>query len=109
MSSTRNDKKTLINVPQQTSVRRVNASSELEKLREENELLKIQNEQLKRQIEQWQESIKKHNDRIGTLEEIIEERDDDLDTVKKEIGDIRFERRHIHDSTSCGYDSDLKH
>jgi chromosome segregation ATPase len=86
MSSTRNDEKTLIDLPQQTSERCLNASSELAQLRQENELLKIQNEQLKRQIEQWRESIKKHNERIGTLEEIIEERDDDLDTVKKEIG-----------------------
>jgi regulator of replication initiation timing len=78
MSATRNDKKTLINVPQQTSVRCVNAPSELEKLRQENELLKIENDDLKRQIQQWQESIKKHDDRIGTLEEITEERDDDL-------------------------------
>jgi chromosome segregation ATPase len=63
----------------------LNASSELEQLRQENELLKIQIEQLKRQIEQLEESNKKPNDRIGTLEEIIEERDEDIDTLKKEI------------------------
>jgi chromosome segregation ATPase len=80
------DEETLIDLPQQTSERCLNASSELDQLRQENELFKIQNEQLKRQIEQWRESIKKHNERIGTLEEIIEERDGDLDTVKKEIG-----------------------
>jgi chromosome segregation ATPase len=86
MSPTRNDKKTLINVPQQTSVRCLNASSELDRLRQENELLKIENEQLKRQIEQWKESTNKPNNRIDTLEEIIEERDDDIDTLKRELG-----------------------
>ena len=64
----------------------LNASSEVDQLRQENELLKIQNEQLKRQIEQWKESIKKPNDIIDKLEEIIVERDDDIDTLKKEIG-----------------------
>jgi peptidoglycan hydrolase CwlO-like protein len=63
----------------------LNASSELDQLRQENELLKIQIEQLKRQIEQWKESIKKPNDIIDKLEEIIVERDDDIDTLKKEI------------------------
>jgi peptidoglycan hydrolase CwlO-like protein len=63
----------------------LNASSELEQLRQENELLKIQIEQLKRQIEQLNESTKKPNNRIDTLEEIIEERDEDIDTLKKEI------------------------
>ena len=63
----------------------LNASSELEQLRQENELLKIQIEQLKRQIEQLNESTKKPKDRIDTLEEIIEERDEDIDTLKKEI------------------------
>lgn len=86
MSATRNDKKTLINVPQQTSVRCLNASSELDRLRQENELLKIENDELKHQIEQWDESTKKLNDRIDRLEEIIDERDDDIDTLKKEIG-----------------------
>ena len=86
MSATRNDKKTLINVPQQTSVRCLNASSELDKLRQENELLKIENDELKHQIEQWDELTKKLNDRIDRLEEIIDERDDDIDTLKKEIG-----------------------
>ena len=89
MSSTRNDKKTLIDLPQQTSERCLNVSSELEKLRQENELLKIENDDLKRQIEQWKESTKKPNDRIDTLEEIIDERDDDIDTLKKEIVGIR--------------------
>jgi|ERR1700722_1813361 len=65
--------------------RQLNASSELNQLREENEQLKIENEQLKQQIEQLKDSTKKPNDRIGTLEEIIEERDDDIDTLKKEI------------------------
>jgi predicted nuclease with TOPRIM domain len=65
--------------------RQLNASSQLEKLRQENELLKIENAQLKRQIEQWKESIRKPDGRIGTLEEIIEERDDDIDTLKKEV------------------------
>jgi chromosome segregation ATPase len=64
----------------------LNASSEVDQLRQENELLKIQIEQLKRQIEQWKESIKKPNDIIDKLEEIIVERDDDIDTLKKEIG-----------------------
>ena len=91
MSSTRNEKKTLINVPQQTSDGCVNASSELDQLRQENELLKIENEQLKRQIEQLKELIRKPNDTIGTLEEIIDERDDDIDTLKKEIdGGAKF-------------------
>ena len=46
----------------------LNASSELEQLRQENELLKIQIEQLKRQIEQMEEkSNKKPNDQIDTL------------------------------------------
>ena len=85
MSSTQNDKRTLINVPQQTSVRCLNASSELDRLRQENELLKIENDQLKREIEQWKESTKKPNNRIDTLEEIIDERDDDIDTLKKVI------------------------
>jgi peptidoglycan hydrolase CwlO-like protein len=64
----------------------LNASSEVDQLTQENELLKIQIEQLKRQIEQWKESIKKPNDIIDKLEEIIVERDDDIDTLKKEIG-----------------------
>jgi cell division protein FtsB len=63
----------------------LNASSELDQLREENERLKDENEQLKQQIEKLKESIRKPNDRIDTLEEIIEERDDDIDTLKKEI------------------------
>jgi peptidoglycan hydrolase CwlO-like protein len=63
----------------------LNATSELEQLRQENELLKIQNEQLKGQIEQWKKSTRKPNNRIDTLEEIIDERDDDIDTLKKEI------------------------
>jgi chromosome segregation ATPase len=66
----------------------LNASSEVDQLRQENELLKIQIEQLKRQIEQWKESIKKPNDIIDKLEEIIVERDDDIDTLKKEIGGL---------------------
>jgi peptidoglycan hydrolase CwlO-like protein len=78
----------------------LNASSELEQLRQENELLKIQIEQLKRQIEQMKESNKKPNDRIDTLEEIIEERDDDIDTLKKEIDLSATVRR---------YDSGLSH
>jgi chromosome segregation ATPase len=64
----------------------LNASSELEQLRQENELLKIENEQLKQQIEQWKKSNRKNNDSIETLEEIIVERDDDIDTLKKEMG-----------------------
>jgi cell division protein FtsB len=52
----------------------LNASSELDQLRQKNERLKEENEQLKQQIEQLKESIKKPNDRIDTLEEIIEER-----------------------------------
>jgi peptidoglycan hydrolase CwlO-like protein len=63
----------------------LNASSELDQLRQENELLKIQIEQLKRQIEQWKESNRKPSERIDTLEEIIEERDDDIDTPKKKL------------------------
>jgi cell shape-determining protein MreC len=91
MSSTRNEKKTLINLPQQTSERRVNASSELNQLREENERLKEENEQLKRQLKQVKELNRKPNDRIDTLEEIIDERDDDIDTLKKEIdGGAKF-------------------
>jgi len=66
----------------------LNASSEVDQLRQENELLRIQIEQLKRQIEQWKESIKKPNDIIDKLEEIIVERDDDIDTLKKEIGGL---------------------
>jgi chromosome segregation ATPase len=85
MSSTQNDKKTLINVPGETSERCLHASSELERVRQENELLKIENDDLKRQIEQWRESTKKPNNRIDTLEEIIDERDDDIDMLKKEI------------------------
>jgi hypothetical protein len=38
-----------------------------------------------RQIEQLEESTKKQNNRIGTLEEIIDERDDDVDTLKKKL------------------------
>jgi predicted nucleic acid-binding Zn-ribbon protein len=66
--------------------RQLNASSELDQLRQENELLKIENEQLKQQIEQMKKTTGKPTDRIDTLEEIIEERDDDIDTLKKEIG-----------------------
>ena len=61
------------------------SSEENELLKIENEQLKIENEQLKQQIEQLKDSTKKPNDRISTLEEIIEERDDDIDTLKKEI------------------------
>ena len=68
----------------------LNGSSELDQLRQENELLKIQIEQLKRQIEQWKESNKKPTDIIDKLEEIIVERDDDIDTLKKEIGGLPF-------------------
>jgi predicted nucleic acid-binding Zn-ribbon protein len=46
----------------------LNASSELDQLRQENERLKIENEQLKKQLK---ELIREPNDRIGTLEEII--------------------------------------
>jgi hypothetical protein len=80
-----NDKKPLINVQQQTSVRCLDASSELDRLRQENELLKIGNDDLKRQIEQWKESTPKPNNKVNTLEEIIDERDDGIDTLKKEI------------------------
>jgi hypothetical protein len=40
------------------------------------------------------ESTKKPNDRIDTLEEIIEERDDDIDTLKKEIDGAPQSQRH---------------
>jgi peptidoglycan hydrolase CwlO-like protein len=63
----------------------LNASSELNQLREENERLKEENGRLKQQIEQLEESTRKPNDRIDTLEKIIEERDEDIDTLKKEI------------------------
>jgi cell division septum initiation protein DivIVA len=62
-----------------------NPSSELDQLRQENEFLKIQIEQLKRQIEQGKESTKTPDDRIDTLEEIIDERDDDIYTLKKQV------------------------
>jgi peptidoglycan hydrolase CwlO-like protein len=64
----------------------LNASSELNQLREENERLKEENERLKQQIEQLKELNRKPNDIIDKLEEIIVERDDDIDTLKKEIG-----------------------
>jgi predicted RNase H-like nuclease (RuvC/YqgF family) len=74
-----------ISLPGQTLERCLNASSEPDNLRQENDRLKEENEQLKRQINQWKESTKKPNDRIDTLEEIIEERDDDIDMLKKQV------------------------
>ena len=64
----------------------LNASPELNQLREENERLKEENERLKQQIEQLKELNRKPNDIVDKLEEIIVERDDDIDTLKKEIG-----------------------
>jgi cell shape-determining protein MreC len=61
------------------------ASSELDQLKHENELLKKENEQLKQQIDQGKGLNKKRYDNINKLEEIIVERDDDIDTLKKEI------------------------
>jgi peptidoglycan hydrolase CwlO-like protein len=71
------------------------ASSELDQLKKENELLKKENEQLKQQIEQFKESIKKPKDTIDTLEEIIVERDDDIDTLKKEIDGAPKSHAHL--------------
>jgi chromosome segregation ATPase len=84
MSLPGHNKKTFNDLPQ-SSDGCLNASSELDKLRQKNERLKEENEQLKKQIKQWKESTKKPNDNVEKLEEIIAERDDDIDTLKKEV------------------------
>jgi regulator of replication initiation timing len=73
-----------------TNVGALLSASEPDRLKEENELLKIENDQLKRQIEQSKEPNQKPTDRIDKLEEIIAERDADIDTLKKEVDGLSF-------------------
>jgi FtsZ-binding cell division protein ZapB len=71
------------------------ASTEIDDLREQNGALQKENDELRIQNEQWKESIKKHNERIGRLEEIIDKRDDTITIQKKEIERLKLERRVI--------------
>jgi predicted RNase H-like nuclease (RuvC/YqgF family) len=63
----------------------LSASSELDQLKKENDFLKKENAQLKQQIERLKGSVERSTHNTETLEKIIDERDDDIDTLKKEV------------------------
>ena len=67
----------------------LNASSDLDTLKQENEHLKGENEDLKRQNEQWKEVIRRHHnerdsylEKIENLENAIKERNKEIERLK---------------------------
>ena len=83
------------------------ATTEIDDLKQQNSALQIEIDRLKEENEMWKESIKKHNERIGRLEEIIDKRDDTITSQKKEIERLKLERRVIDQQKRTKRTSDL--